>query len=203
MPTTSRLFNTDPWKGPKLKGRNLSPDLLAIKPKNCKVIIRRKKALRKKHGTYVLGIHLNKGKHHTILIPPSAEKETIAHEFGHAALKHQSQAKRSAPDQIIRELGANRWAYEHWAKPNNVKTGIFKERKRWIEDVAAQTMYYEESDIDSTLQAVQNQMKRLKMEPLSNDEKTWIIKWMKKEQGYFRKTGWEPKYSLYRTIEKR
>lgn len=196
--TSVRLFEVDPWVGPRLKAYKIDNSLLKIKPPKCRILIRRQRHMDKLHGPRVEGIHFSNG-HHTIIVVPMAEKESIAHELGHAALNHKalrSGTYRTAEQQIRRELAAWNWAAEHWAKPNHIKTGVISERKKWIGHVVFQTMHEEKSDIHSTLLAVKKQMKELNMPPLTESEALYIIRDAKKADKYLRETGWEPEYSF-------
>lgn len=186
----------DPWVGPRLKARHLDDSLRAIKPKNTRVVVKRRRDMQKINGMRIQGFHKFTGTTHTIVVHPDVEKETIAHEFGHAALKHKAWTKVSIAEHMKRELNAWRWAAEHWAEPNNVRSGILKDRKRWIAHVIYQTMHGEKTDFASTCLAAERQMRVLKMEPLTEDEAKWVIREVKYADRALRKMGWEPKYSL-------
>ena len=172
---TTRLFIPDKWVGPKLKARHLDKSLLAIKPKKTSVLVKTKRNLQRKEGRGTVGVAYSNGRH-TIYVCPSTEREDIAHEFGHAAYGSVRRFPHSAHDHIKREIAANLWAEKNWAIPNKIKTGTYKERRRWIASVAGQCA--EELSLEPMLavKAVQKDMRYFGMKPLTKDEYQYVVR---------------------------
>lgn len=172
---TNKISFADAWVGPKLTKPKLSPDLQHIKPKNCKVIFRTAKAMKKLYGEDFEGIHTNGPKQHVITARSRIEKESMAHEFGHAALNHRSEKNRTMALQVRREINAWQWAYDNWAKPFKTKTGTLTGRAHFITQVGQQTIGLERMSWEDVLPVIESQMKVAKMPPLTPSKKKFIV----------------------------
>lgn len=191
---------TDQWVGPRIQKKKLHKSLEKIRPKNVRLVIGSRglksrgfldewKSGASKGGPQALTDNTD----HTFLINvmPRAEMETVAHEFGHAALKHR-RGDVTLGTLLGHELAAWNWAVNKWATPNKVQGGTISERKRWIAEAAWGVMESYKVESDYVLMLVRKEFPKLKLAPLTAAESEWITKWLKDQEKALIKKGWKP-----------
>ena len=122
----------------------LDPRLRSIKPKRCRIVYKNRTEFRKEkgqsHSTLAQSI-VNRHGISTVIIDAHTPKDTIAHEFGHVALGHESpyvkdkgeswNKSESLRQHVGKEIRAWMWAKKHWEEPYNIKTKLFA-FNQWI-----------------------------------------------------------------------
>lgn len=123
---------------------SLDPRLKAIKPKRCRIVYKNRAEFRKEQGqghSSLAGSIINKHGISTVFIDTRTPKDSIAHEFGHVALGHESPSTKesrkpwdkieSLREHVGKEIRAWMWVKKNWQERYNIKTDLLV-KTQWI-----------------------------------------------------------------------